>query len=80
MDDVLQKLKKMVRSCYTDWLLANQIVGKPVRISFHKIVENTAVSMGSKFIDSTEEYITTVHFSNILMVITSPRLKSCGRI
>ena len=38
MDDFLQKLKKVVRTCQTDRLLANQIAGKSVRISCHLII------------------------------------------
>ena len=38
MGDFLQKLKKWSVSCYTDWLLANQIAGKPVCISCHVIM------------------------------------------
>ena len=39
--DFLQKLKRWSVSCYTDQLSANQIAGKPVRISRHIIMEFT---------------------------------------
>ena len=37
--DFLQKLKRWSVSCYTDRLSANQIAGKPVRISCHVIID-----------------------------------------
>ena len=36
--DFLQKLKRWSVSCYTDRLSANQIAGKPVRISCYIII------------------------------------------
>ena len=41
MDDLLQKLKKVVRVVLCDRLLANQIAGKPVRIICHTIIQST---------------------------------------
>ena len=35
MDNFLQNRKRWSLSCYRDLLLANQIAGKPVRISCH---------------------------------------------
>ena len=50
MDDCLQKLKKWSVSCYTDRLLANQIAGKPVRITCHLIMKHTKIGSAKEIL------------------------------